>query len=195
MTALAERLTVDEYLAFDRAAERPHEYIQGSIHGREDANRHHCQILSNILMIVGNALKTTPFRVYAPHMRVRAAANVFLYPDTVIGWGTAVAVDSHNDILIDPVVVFEVVSPTTELRDRGIKFEHYRGISSLDTYVLISQTQPQVNCYSRATDLGGWLLNDAQGLEEIIHIPRIEIDLPLADLYDRVEFPTTEVLR
>ena len=99
MLAMLERMTVDEYLAFDRAAERPHEYIAGTLCRREGANFQHCQTSSNVLRAVGNALQASPFRVYAPPMRVRATADVYLYPDVSIGFG-AKFIASESRIII-----------------------------------------------------------------------------------------------
>lgn len=181
-------MTVDEYLAFDRAAERPHEYIAGSLCLRESANFQHCQINSNVLRAVGNALEATPFRVYAPPMRVQAAADVYLYPDVSIGFGPAESVDPHYDILTSPVAVFEVVSPETGLRDRGIKFKLYRSIPTLQAYALVSQNHAIVECFYRRPEQQGWMLTDAQGLDSVIHIPGVEVDLPLREIYDRIEF-------
>ena len=192
MLAMLERMTVDEYLAFDRAAERPHEYIAGTLCLREGANFQHCQISSNVLRAVGNALQASPFRVYAPPMRVRAAADVYLYPDVSIGFGPAESVDPHNDILINPVVVVEVMSPATELRDRATKFHQYLRMPSLQAYALVSQNHAIVECYFRLPEQQGWMLTDAQGLDSVIHLSGVEIDLPLREIYDRVEFPTPE---
>ncbi len=192
MSTALQRITADEYLAFDRAAERPHELIAGIVYRRADANFRHCMISSNVMGTVGNALKATPFRVYAPQMRVRASANVFLYPDLTIGFGQPESVDQHNDILVSPRIIFEVFSPETELRDRGIKFEHYRSIPSLQTYVLVGQDLAIVECYIRLPEQEGWMLTDAQGLDSVIQIPGVEIELPLREVYDRVEFPMPE---
>lgn len=190
MLAMLECMTVDEYLAFDRAAERPHEYIAGTLCLREGANFQHCLINSNVLRAVGNALEASPFRVYAPPMRVQAGADVYLYPDVSIGFGPAESGDPHNDILINPVVVVEVISPETELRDRGIKFKLYRSIPSLQAYALVSQNQAIVECFYRISAQQGWMFTDAQGLDSVINLPGVEIDLPLQEIYDRIDFPS-----
>ena len=190
MLAMLECMTVDEYLAFDRAAERPHEYIAGTLCLREGANFQHCLINSNVLRAVGNALEASPFRVYAPPMRVQAGADVYLYPDVSIGFGPAESGDPHNDILINPVVVVEVISPATELRDRATKFHQYLRIPSLQAYALVSQNDAIVECFYRLPEQKGWMFTDAQGLDSVIHLPGVEIDLPLREIYDRIEFPS-----
>ena len=149
----------------------------------------HNFIVSNIIGETRAALKGGPCRVAPSDMRTRTTTGVYCYPDASIICGQPQYDDDRHDVLSNPRVIFEVLSPSTESYDRGSKFVQYRSIPTLQTYVLVSQHRPIVECYFRQPAQKEWTFTDAQGLDSVIHIPGVEIDLPLREIYYQIEFP------
>ena len=122
----------------------------------------------------------------AADMRLRIAAlGKYFYPDVTVVCGEPRFADDYVDNLLNPTVVIEVLSPSTEAHDRGEKFESYRTVESLREYLLIAQDRYHLDHFVRQDD-GSWLLNDASGLESVIHLPSIGCELPLAEVYEKV---------
>ena len=192
MSPALKRVSPAEYLELDRAAATRSEYFFGEVIAMSGGTGSHSVIASNIGREAGIALKGRPCRVYNSDMRTKTATGVYTYPDASIVSGKSQYEDDREDVLLNPLVIFEVLSSSTELYDRVTKFTHYRSIPSLQAYVLVSQKCAQVECYSR--DARGWLMTDTQSLDQIIHIPGAEIDLPLAEIYYEVTFPPVEGL-
>ena len=122
-------------------------------------------------------------------MRLKVAATgLYAYPDLQIVCGETDLTDhDHLDTLLNPLVIIEVLSPSTERYDRGEKFRHYRQIPSLQAYVLVSQDAPLIECYQRNPD-DTWTFTDAAGLDASIAIPPVDCTLPLADVYQKIDF-------
>jgi len=121
-------------------------------------------------------------------MRVMAAAQgLYTYPDMVVTYDDPKFEDDHVDTLLNPTLIIEVLSPSTERYDRGDKFRHYRQIKSLQEYVLIAQTRPSVERFTRQTD-NQWLLHEVSGLDATINLSSINCTLNLTELYERVKF-------
>ena len=188
--------TIDEYLEMERAAEERHEYIDGYIYLMGGESLAHSQLCINLAGEVSTQLRGTPCEALSPNMKVRAKVRAkyrgrFSYPDLTIVCGRPLFHDTHQDVLLNPVVIFEVLSPTTEKYDRGEKFLRYRTeIETLTDYVLVAQDKPLVERYTRRAD--GWLLTSVSDLNETLDLPSVGCRLRLADIYDRVEFPAAE---
>jgi Uma2 family endonuclease len=189
MSALPNvRMTEAEYLAFDRASDIKHEYCRGEIFAMSGASRAHNVISGNTYASLHSQLRGRPCEKYQAEMRVRAAhTRLYTYPDITVVWGEPRFADSEVDTLLNPTVLIEVLSPSTERYDRGRKFQHYRAIDSLREYVLIAQDQPRIERYLRQED-GTWLLSDAVGLESRMELTSIGCTLALADVYEQVTF-------
>lgn len=182
----------EEYLAFERASEERHEYLAGEVFAMGGASRLHNLIVTNLVRELSQRLKDRPCFVYANDLRVEVdAEGLFTYPDVVVVCGEQELRDDHEDTLLNPTVIFEVLSPSTESYDRGEKFTLYRKLPSLTEYILVSQNRPLVEHFVRRPN-GQWLLSDAAGLAATVELPALECRVELAEIYDKVEWGTRE---
>lgn len=181
-----QRWTRESYLAFDRASDEKHEFIDGNVCAMTGASENHNLINVNITIALGIQFRGRPCKLYANDMRVRLPSHNYVYPDIAVVCGEAQLEDEHLDTLLNPTVIIEVLSPSTETYDRGKKFEHYRALESLQEYLLVSQEQAHIERYIRQED--GWLLTEAKGMEASIELSSIGCALTLADVYDKVTF-------
>ena len=190
MSALPQQkfITAEEYLAFDRAATERSEYYDGEIVLRAGANREHNLISSNASRLLNIALRNGPCEVYVSDMRTRIyQSNNYVYPDVVVACAEPDFEDENTDILLNPTVVVEVLSPGTEKHDRGRKFDLYRRAPSLKEYLLLKQHIPHAMLFQRQPD-DSWLMRDFIGLESVIALASLGCELKLADLYHKVKF-------
>ncbi len=185
-------LTPEEYLAGERAAEEKHEYFQGEAFAMGGASFAHVAVSSNLLIALGTQLQGKPCRVFSADLRVSVSrTGLYTYPDVSVLCDEPQFDDDQRDTLLNPRLLIEVLSSSTEAYDRGKKFVHYRTIESLAEYVLVAQDQPRIEQFVRQPS-GDWLWHEAAALEESIRLPSIECELKLAEVYDRVEFPDAE---
>jgi Uma2 family endonuclease len=193
MSALPKplRMTEAEYLEFERASETKHEYIGGEVFAMTGASRHHNLITGATYASLFLQLRGRPCEVYPGDMRVQVrASGLYTYPDIGVVCGEAQLADTHLDTLINPLLIVEVLSPSTELYDRGRKFQYYRHIESLREYVLIAQDAPRIERFVRQGDV--WQFSDAVGLDASLELPSIGCTLALADVYEQVTFEAEE---
>jgi Uma2 family endonuclease len=177
--------TAEEYLALERSAPYKSEFHDGQIYAMTGASREHNLITVNIAGELRNQLKKRPCEAYMNDMRVKAAdARSYHYPDIVVLCGTPQFEDEQVDTLLNPTVLIEVLSPSTEAYDRGGKFAHYRKIVTLREYLLVTQDQPSIERYLRQGD--GWILTEAVGLEASVPLESIDCVLSLREVYDKV---------
>ncbi len=189
-----QRYTPEEYLEMDRKAERRSEYVNGEIMEMAGASREHNRITLNIGTALTVQLRGSSCEPFTTDLRVKGrTTGAFLFPDVVVGCGPLEFEDEALDILLNPVVLMEVLSPTTERDDRGWKFAHYRRLATLTDYVMLSQYQPFVEHYTRNSD-DKWVLTELRGLSSVLRLPSIGCELPLAVIYERVEFAPDPVL-
>lgn len=183
---LKATVTEEEYLAQERAGDTKHEYHRGTIVAMVGASREHNLIVTDTSRCLSTQLRKRPCELYAADMRLRIAAlGKYFYPDITVVCGEPRFADDYVDNLLNPTVVIEVLSPSTEAHDRGEKFESYRTVESLREYLLIAQDRYHLDHFVRQDDRS-WLLNDASGLESVIHLPSIGCELPLAEVYEKV---------
>jgi Uma2 family endonuclease len=181
-------LTPEEYLAIERHAEVRSEYLDGEMFAMTGGSFPHNLIVANVVGELRQQLKKRPCQVLPSDLRVHIpATGLYTYPDVVVVCGDARFEDQFVDTLLNPILLVEVLSPTTEAFDRGKKFEHYRSIPSLAEYLLIAQDEPRVEQYLRQ-DGNRWLLTVISGLEGTLALPSIECALALAEVYDKVSF-------
>ena len=180
----------EEYLAFERGTDARHEYLDGHVYAMAGESIEHSRICVNVAGELRSRLKGSPCEVLSPNMKVvTSPSGLFSYPDVVVICGEPQFYDERRDILTNPTVVFEVLSPSTEAYDRGEKFLRYRTqIETLREYVLVSQHRPLVEHYVRQPD-GSWSYSSAGDLSEAIDLPSIDCRLPLSEIYDRIIFP------
>ncbi len=174
-----------EYLALERSALFKSEFHDGQIYAMTGSNRTHNLITGNIGTELSQQLKKRPCEAYINDMRVKAAeARSYHYPDITVVCGSPQFEDAHIDTLLNPTVLIEVLSPSTEAYDRGGKFAHYRKIASLNEYLLVTQDQPIIERYQRQGDV--WILSEAEGLDASVSLESIGCILSLREVYDKV---------
>lgn len=189
-------MTPEEYLEIERKAEFRSEYWGGGMCAVGGAGANHNAIVFNVAAEVRQGIRSRPCAGYAQDMRVRVSATgLYTYPDVVVACDKPQYLGAQQDTLLNPTLVIEVLSPSTEAYDRGAKFELYRSIESLREYVLISSERILVERFLRHTT-EEWLLTAVNRMEGSIHLDSIGLDLRLADLYEKVEFaPTGPMIR
>ncbi|MCC6615840.1 MAG: Uma2 family endonuclease [Anaerolineae bacterium] len=188
MSALAnKRWTVEEYLAFERDSDEKHEFIDGNVYLMTGASREHNLIVFSLATILGNQLRGRACEAYANDMRVKVRRQDYTYPDVTVVCHPPEFEDADVDTLLNPTLLIEVLSPSTEQYDRGKKFETYRTLKSLQEYVLIAQDRPHVEHYVRQ-DQGMWMFSEVNGLDASLELTSIGCALTLADIYEKVTF-------
>lgn len=181
--------TPEEYLSLERAWDVRHEYLDGFVYAMAGESPAHSIICFNLNGILHPQLRGTRCRGFSPNMKVRAGERgLYAYPDLAVACGEPAFQDQHGDVLLNPAVIFEVLSPSTEAYDRGEKFARYRAVETLTDYVLVSQAEPRVEHFSRQPD-GSWSRAEVSGDDSALTLDSINCRVPLAELYDRVAFP------
>ena len=191
MSVLPKRFfTPDEYLALEAEAEYKSQYFAGEIFAMAGAQPSHDKITTNIIAALHSRFRGRSCDVFSSDMRVRAADDMYTYPDVtaLCGEPEFVAQGKQPPSLTNPRVIFEVLSPSTEGFDRGIKFARYRRLETLTDYVLVSADRMRVE-HHRLQDSGIWALDDLTTPEEILSLPGVGCEVPLAEVYERVRFP------
>ena len=191
------KFTVDQYLAFERSSDERHIFLDGEIFDMAGESDAHGAITFNLGVSLGNQLKGTRCHGRFKDTKVRngigpmsgtAIKGMFSYPDIVVICGEIQFHDAFTDIVVNPMAIFEVLSPTTDAFDRGEKFVRYRTWNpTLTDYILVSQDKPQVEHFAKQAD-GSWLLRVYTALEDTLAIASIGCTLKLADVYDGVAF-------
>ncbi len=185
-------LTPEEYLEIERRAERKSEYFEGEMFAMSGASRPHVLIVTNLVRELGNRLDAGPCEIYSNDMRVRVTANgLYTYPDVMVECGEPQFADDQSDTLLNPVLIVEVLSESTEAYDRGKKFGRCRMLPSLREYVLIAQDAPRIEQWARQPD-GHWLRAETGGMDASIRLASIDCELPLARIYNKIEWPRAE---
>lgn len=186
-------ITPQAYLQQERLAASKSEYINGQIFAMSGASRQHNRITVNATASLHAQLEGGPCEVFSNDMRVKIKSeNVYTYPDVVVACGDARYEDAELDTLLDPTLIIEVLSDSTEKYDRGKKSAYYQQIESLQEFVLISQDQARIECYTRQTD-HRWMMTPVTTLADSISLESIGCVLPLAAVYARVQFAGEEV--
>lgn len=189
-TAPQQHLTPEEYLDRERRAETKSQYFQGEMFAMTGASREHNLITGNTLTLLNQHRRDRECEAYASDMRVKVSATgLYTYPDVTVVCGDPQFEDAVMDTLLSPKVVFDVLSPSTTDYDRGGKFAQYRRVPSLQENVLISQDRPLVEHYVRQLERQ-WMLTESESLEDKLALPSISCELPLAEIYLKVQFPS-----
>lgn len=179
----------DEYLELERKSDVRHEFIDGLIYAMAGESLSHSRVCMNLAREVGSKLQGNRCEPLSPNMKVRTSnASLFAYPDLTIVCDKPLFHDKKTDVLINPRVIFEVLSPSTEKYDRTTKFARYRmGNETLTDYVLVSQDKPFVEHFSKQAD-GEWVYRSFNKMANSFDIESVGCALTLAEIYDRVEF-------
>jgi Uma2 family endonuclease len=185
-------LTEEQYLEHDRAAEHKSEYYDGEMFAMAGAGLAHNRIVVNTGASLHAQLRGKPCEALPSDMRTRiGSAARYAYPDVTVVCGKPEVLDHRKDILLNPTVIVEVLSPSTAAFDHGFKFDMYTAIPSLREYVLIATDRVSVEVFARQPD-GRWLLTKALRIEDAVELESVGCRLSLSDIYDRVEFTAAE---
>jgi Uma2 family endonuclease len=181
----------EEYLALERKADYKSEYVNGQIIAMAGASRQHNLIAGNLYREVSQQLRGRPCEAYISDMRVKVSrTGLYTYPDVVVIYGEIRFEDASNDTLLNPLVIAEVLSASTEAYDRGEKFAHYRRLESLQEYLLVSQDKVHIEHYVRQGDQ--WVLSEVSDLHDTLHLASIGCDVVLQEIYHKVQFITSD---
>ncbi len=189
MSAIPQiQYSYDQYLARERTSETKSEFYTGQIFAMSGGTPTHNTISGNTFATSRNRLRGTPCRPFNSDQRIRIQpCGLATYPDASIVCGELELDTQDVDAFVNPRVIFEVLSKSTESYDRGKKFDFYRQLDSLREYVLISQEEAQVECFTRQSN-GDWLLSIHKGLDSTLPLSTVSIEIPLTDIYEDVVF-------
>ena len=183
--AVQTYFTPEEYIALERKAEFRNEYFSGQIVAMSGASQAHNRITGDIFYGLYPQLIGHGCDIFTSDMRVRASlGDAYFYPDVVVVCGEPEFEDDVFDTLLNPILIVEVLSPSTEAYDRGEKFTRYKHLASLQEYVLVSQDKVSVEHHRRHGTQ--WMLSHYRALEDVLRLPSIGCELPLRDIYARV---------
>ena len=189
--ATTTRFTPDEYRAIEETAEERHEYCNGEMIAMSGGSEVHSTIACNSLIYLGFLLRDTDFRLYNSDLRVWIPEHrCGTYADLIVVNGEPEFNGDRTDEILNPLLIVEVLSPSTEAYDRGEKFRKYRSLASFCEYLLVSQTEPYIEQYHnldrQSNDRWQWQVYD--GLDRAIVLPSLNIELPMSEIYRRINF-------
>jgi Uma2 family endonuclease len=182
-------LTIEQYLESESASTIRHEFYRGQMYAMSGGSLRHALIISNACVALGNLLRDKPCMVLTSDMRT-VAGELITYPDIEVICGEPQFLARRTDTVTNPVAIFEVLSPSTEPYDRGLKAQQYRNVPSLREYAVISQTEPRIELFRRGAN--GWLLIESLGVDQSCHLESLGCELPLAEIYRRITFDPKE---
>src|ERR1700682_1958375 len=180
------KLTEEQYLALERAAEFKSEYFDGEMFAMSGASMQHGRLQRNLISELSNELRDSECEAFGSDLRVRVSGRLYTYPDISVVCGKPLLADDQQDVLLNPVVIVEVLSPSTEKYDRGLKLQHYRTIATLQEYILVDQAEVRIEQYTRQEN-NLWTLRDYLSLDEQLTVSSIGVSLSMRRIYDRVE--------
>ena len=182
------RYTVEEYLDFERASPTKHESLAGDIYAMVGASEPHVLIVTNLVFLLKLRFRGRPCKVYANDLRLKVSdTGLYTYPDLIAICGETKLSDGHHDMIENPQVVIEVLSPSTEEYDRGEKLDHYKQIESLTDALLVAQDARRVEHHARRAD-GSWKRSEVTG-RGVVSLPSIGCEMPLDEIYEQIELP------
>jgi Uma2 family endonuclease len=185
--AVASKLSVEEYLELERSSNVRHEYRDGELREMPGGNDTHSVLKVNVLTSLQIALRETSHWLYNSDLKIKLPqAKLYTYPDASVVVGEPLFENTRRESILNPTLIVEVLSKSTESYDRGKKFELYQTLESFTDYLLVSQTSYRVEHYLRQTD-DSWLLRIYRGLETSITLASLGCTLALADIYKRVD--------
>jgi Uma2 family endonuclease len=180
-------VTPGEYLDLERKSEIRNEYINGRIFAMSGASRRHNLIAGNFHREVSSQMRGRACEAYIVDMRVKVSpTGMYTYPDIVGVCGEPRFEDTHIDTLLNPLIIIEVLSESTEAYDRGEKFAHYRRLDTLREYVLVAQEKIRVEHYLREGEQ--WILSEISDADSTLHLASVDCHVALAAIYEKVEF-------
>lgn len=179
-------MTEEEYLAFEEHSEIRHEYARGRVYAMSGGSVRHGLITTNISTDLNNQLEETDCKVSALATRVKVEEmESYRYPDVLVYYGDEDYINDRLDTLGNPLVLVEVLSPSTALKDRNEKLDEYIQSKTLQEYVLVSQHDAKVEVFTRQQS-GKWLYDQYKGMNAVVELPSIACKLELSRIYRKV---------
>jgi len=176
------RMAYGEYLVGEAASERKHEYLAGEVYAMSGGTPEHGALAVAVSGELRAALRGRPCRVFSSDVRVRVrASGLATYPDVTVVRGKLELDDEDPDAVVNPTVIVELLSPSTEAYDRGDKARHYRQIDSLREYVLVSSASPRIEIHRRNAE-GRWEIDEA-GPDGRLALTSLGVELDVAAIY------------
>lgn len=190
-TAVQRLYTLEEYLALERESDIKYEFWNGEIFAMSGGTLWHDMVMDNVATALRNALQGKPCRVFSSNRQIKVpAAPPYRYADGSVVCGPIdVERFNGNDLLRNPLLLYEVLSPSTEGFDRGDKLTYYKSIPSLAEYLLIAQHRPHITQYVRQPN-GSWAYDEVNALDTSLFLPSLEVTLHLREVYQDVQFPS-----
>lgn len=186
------RLSTSEYISLEQETGEKYEYYNGYVYAMAGGSYEHNTVSGNIFSEINIKLKGKSCQIMNSDTKLYVeSSNTYFYPDAMIICGEKEEVKNLKAAFKNPVVIIEVLSESTEAFDRGDKFDLYRALSSLRHYVLVKQSEPKVQVYSRQSPTALWNIRTIEGLESVLDVELSEsltLEIPLSDIYDRIEF-------
>ena len=179
-----------DYLEWEMEQELKHEYIDGEIIEMTGGTGKHSRIPINIILALGSAIDLSEFVIHSANMRVRVSPSRYVYPDFSVVRGESIYEDERELTLLNPVFVVEVTSPSSQIRDRVDKVDYYQAVSSIEAYLIVEQDRLRVDLYTRADE--GWNMRLFTKSDEVISLPMLDCELPLAQVYRGIDFAVAE---
>jgi Uma2 family endonuclease len=188
-TQLQRYYTLEEYFALERTSEARYEYWQGEVFAMSGASPAHVQIQINLITLLRTQLRGRPCRLFSSDMRLKVPSlPPYRYPDlSALCGAPSFELIGGLEVLTNPTLIVEILSPTTEAFDRGDKFTHYKSIPSFCEYLLIAQHRPHVGHYIKHS-AEVWSYQECNELSASLHVPALECTLVLTELYQDVPF-------
>jgi Uma2 family endonuclease len=186
------QMSVQDYLESELTADVRHEYVSGEIREMPGGNETHSLVKVNVVTGLRLALRGKPHKLYNSDLKIKLPkVKLYTYPDASVVVGESLFEGTRRDALLNPRVIVEVLSKSTESYDRGEKFEHYQTLESFGDYLLASQTSYRVEHYLRQAD-DTWLMKIYRGLESKVILASLDCELTLADIYEGVTLPSSQ---
>ena len=175
--------TLEEYFRHEREAEQRHEYIDGAILAMAGGTPRHSLITANVTIALGLRLRGKPCRVYSSDLRISTKVkNMIVYPDLSVVCGRPRPIEDDRDTISNPVLIIEILSPSTRNRDRGLKAAEYRDMETLLEFLLIEQDRPSIEHWRKVAD-GHWDVLTVEQADAVLALESIGVDLPLEEVY------------
>ena len=180
--------TPAQYLAMEVVSEEKHEYYDGEIYLLAGGTREHSLIAVNTIVALGNKLASKPCEVYNSDMRsLVERSGLYTYPDVMVICGKVRMVERRNDTVTNPVLIVEVLSESTRDYDRGMKFNFYKQIPSLQEYVVVESERARVELYRRG-EKEAWTVEAYVNLDAVLPLTSVDCQVSLREIYSKVSW-------
>lgn len=181
------KFTIEEYLELENAATEKHEYYQGELFAMSGAKISHVIVSRNLLVALANKLKGKPCQPYGSDARIYIEKNtLFTYPDLSIVCGDLQSLNDDHLNILNPSIIFEVLSPSTKQYDRGEKFMLYRDIPTLREYIVVDPEAAHIEAWHINAN-GNWELQEYKDIASTLQLPTILVNVALKDIYEGTE--------